>query len=121
MIVFKSGSFEPQFDELDNRLKHIIYALAGFIENEFKKDLVITSVWRHSNTESTHYYYRAIDFRIHQSGQEEPYYTEEETIEIEKFLGCYRYDSSHLTLRIHGEPPHGHLQVNREEFTRLYR
>ena len=113
MIKFKPGVSSDEFDKLDVRLQHIIFALAGFIAFHFKKKLFITSIYR-DRTGSTHKHYRAIDFRIEPSGGSS-IYTDEELTSIKKFCRHYKYDELRPripTLRVHGPVLHGHLQVN---------
>ena len=114
MIKFKHPqTFVPQFEQLDSRLKHIIYGLSGFVAQEFSKDIIVTSVYRDQEG-STHKHWRAIDLRVKQTG--EAIYTFEELKRIEKFLDNYIYDPSRplkKTYLIHGDNNqlHLHLQV----------
>ncbi|GEM_PF-1923440 len=115
MILFKHDTLTAQFDELDGRLRHVVFALAGFIQHAFGKDLVITSIYR-DQVGSTHRYLRAVDFRVQPLGQP-AIYTDEEIEQIKKFCATYVYDRKRPglnTLRVHdaGTGLHGHLQIN---------
>ena len=113
MIKFKRKKFRLEFEDLDVRLIHIAFALAGVIEYEFGKDLIITSVKR-NDPNSTHGHRRALDFRISQRMGR--YFTEEEVNFIKVFCGYYKYGNSRPTLYVHDNRRsagiHGHLQCN---------
>ena len=113
MIVFKLKKFRAEFEDLDIRLVHIAFALACAVEYEFNKDLVITSVLR-TDPNSTHFYKRALDFRISQGKSE--HFTEEEVDYMKVFCSYYMYGNSKPTLYVHDNRGasgiHGHLQVN---------
>ncbi|MFQ6609323.1 MAG: hypothetical protein ACE5D7_00845 [Fidelibacterota bacterium] len=122
MIIFKTGDLEPQFDLLDERLRHIVFALAGFVDHEFGKDFIITSLYR-DDAKSVHHWWRGCDFRIHQAGKD-PYYSDEEISKIKRFCSRYEYNKDRYginTLKVHGTPPHGHLQINDLDYTRIWR
>ena len=113
MIKFKRKKFRSEFEDLDVRLIHIAFALAGVVEYEFGKDLVITSVKR-TDTNSTHGHRRALDFRV--STAMGKYFTDEEVEFMKVFCSYYRYGNSRPTLYVHenrmGQGNHGHLQTN---------
>jgi len=113
MIVFKLKKFRAEFEDLDIRLVHIAFALACAVEYEFNKDLVITSVLR-TDPNSTHFYKRALDFRISTTFKE--HFTEEEVDYMKTFCSYYKYGNSRPTLYVHqnsiGKGIHGHLQTN---------
>jgi len=116
MIIFKEKIFADQFWKVDSRLRHILFALSGFVSQSFGKDIVVTSALR-DDPGSLHAYGRAFDIRIEQVGNK--HFTDEETEQIKEFVSAYEYDEKHKTLFVHGEPPHGHLQVNSGDYTKL--
>jgi len=117
IIQFKEHILSSQFDSLllDSRLKFIIYALAGFIANEFGKPLVITSIFRPGD-KGVHGYWRGIDIRTY-------YYLAEEITEILEFInktlpygyGAYKTALYHNT----GQGDHIHIQVSRNDHTKI--
>lgn len=113
MIKFKRKKFRLQFEDLDVRLIHIAFALAGVVEYEFGKDLIITSVKR-TDQNSTHGHKRALDFRISQRMGR--YFTEEEVDFMKVFCSYYKYGNARPTLYVHENRRavglHGHLQCN---------
>ena len=113
MITFKRKKFRSEFEDLDIRLVHIALALTGFVEYEFGKNLIITSVKR-TDLNSTHGHRRALDFRISQRFGE--YFTEEEVELMRQFCKYYKYGNNRPTLYVHenrgSQGLHGHLQVN---------
>ena len=122
MINFKYSDLKDQFLQADERLQHIVYALDGFIGFNYGKDITITSVFRDQEG-STHKYWRAIDIRVKQSGQNSVYeYSELKN--IEEFLDTYIYSSEKPRIKtyvIHGKGDelHLHLQVNSGNITQL--
>ena len=135
MLKFKGNStrLQEEFEKLDRRLLAIVFAVAGYVAYRFGKDLIITSVYRRGNKSSTHYWYRGVDFRIRQKGQEF-HLTDEEVEKIERFCTRFRYSSDPKrkrfnTLRVkgkggkayHGTAPHGHLQVNPFSITEIFK
>jgi hypothetical protein len=91
----------------------MVYALAGFIEHHFGKDLILTSVFR-DQAHSVHKYWRGVDFRICPKGGE-PIYTKKEIESIKAFCNHFNYGKARLkSLKVHdaGTGLHGHLQVN---------
>jgi len=46
MILFKHEHLKDEFDQLDPRLKTILYYICGFASNEFYKDITITGLLR---------------------------------------------------------------------------
>ena len=117
VILFKEHKISSDWYSplLDSRIQFIIYALAGFILNEFGKHMVITSIHREEDT-GIHHYWRAIDIRSF-------IYKEEEIASILRFLndnvvyGKGRY----ITAIYHdvGRGPHIHIQVSGDRFTAI--
>lgn len=130
MLKFKKFTdkvaLEEEWEMLDKRLQAICLALAGFVSHRFSKDLVITSIYRGDNKLSTHKYWRAFDFRIHQSGAKDPHFTKEEQEQIKNFMRLFRYSDDlsrrkYSTLKIHGKTRHGHVQVSPSSYTRIFK
>ena len=92
----------------------IVFSLAGALEYAFKKDLILTSVYRKEEG-SVHEFYRGVDFRICPKGQK-PIYTDDEIKYIKEICKHFVYED-HPTLLIHdaGTGLHGHLQVDEKE------
>ena len=115
MLKFKYDNLEEEFDASEERLQCIVYSLSGYIEHQFEKDLIITSIYRDQEG-SVHKYWRGVDFRIApKSGTS--IYTDEEIRMIKKYMSRFMYSEvkKHLnTLRVHdaGSGLHGHIQVN---------
>jgi len=112
MIKFKQVKLKAEFKKADNRLKLIVFAMAGWMEFAFVQDVVITSVKR-DDEKSVHHYSRGVDFRITPKNGK-PIYTDFQIRAIKKFFESIVYDDKHPTLLIHdsGSGLHGHLQVN---------
>ena len=115
MIVWKHPELELEFESLDERLQHIIYALASFVKYRMNKDLTITSIYRDQEG-SVHKYYHGADFRICPKDGESVF-TDQEIVMIEDFCEHYVYDLNRMgskTIKVHdaGSGLHGHLQVD---------
>ena len=120
MLKFKYDTLEEEFDALEERLQCIVYSLSGYIDYQFKKDLIITSIYRDQKG-SVHKYWRGVDFRITPKGGESVY-SDEEIDMIKKYMNRFMYSDikQHInTLRVHdaGSGLHGHIQVNNDDHT----
>ena len=121
-IDFKDDDCKKEFndDRLDCRIRTIIFALAGFVEFTFGKDITITSVWRPHTTDSgVHEAWRAVDVRS-------IYFTDDEIKAILAFLNSFFYGKSSAgqdlqTAICHdvGQGIHIHAQVSSSNFTLL--
>ena len=111
MIKFSQNKLKAEFENLDVRLIHIACALAGALEYEFSKDLVITSVFR-TDLNSTHGHWRAFDARVKPKWGK-AIYTDKELEFIKAFCSHYLYGNDKKTLFIHdaGSGLHLHVQV----------
>ncbi len=120
MIKFKYKKFRAEFEDLDRRLQHIAFDLAGVMEYESGKDIIITSVKR-TDQNSTHGHKRALDFRISTAFVE--HFTQEEVELMKKWCADYEYGNGKPTLFVHqnkiGKGLHGHLQINNKNWTLL--
>ena len=124
MILFKTEQLKTQFEQLDDRLIHIAYALSGFCKQTMGKDFTVTSCFR-DEINSTHKYWRAIDIRVKQ-GSNDSLFDFQELKNIEKFLDHFIYDENRPLLKsylIHANRNDGglhlHLQVAPTTFTKL--
>ena len=119
MIKFKRKKFRLQFENLRRNLQHIAFDLAGILEYDLGKDLIITSVAR-TDPNSTHSHRRALDFRI--STAMGKHFNDEEVNFMKKWMSDYQYGNK-PTLFVHnnrmGKGIHGHLQVNSKEWILL--
>ena len=88
MIKFAQSKLRIQYESVDIRLAHIMFALAGAMEYFFNKDIIITSVYRNEKN-SVHKYYRGIDFRI--SNWKGKHFNEEEVDFMKVFCSYYKY------------------------------
>jgi hypothetical protein len=120
MIEFKTPQEKEDFNNprLDNRLKFIVYALDGFVQHNFLKDITITSIWRPKTTDSgVHEANRGVDIRT-------MYFTESEIAQILEFLSQVEYGLSSsgqpLKTAIYhdvGQGKHLHLQCSNSNLT----
>ena len=112
MIKFKRKKLRLEFEDLRRSLQHIAFDLAGILEYELEKDLIVTSIKR-TDQNSTHGHKRALDFRV--STAMGKYFTDEEVEFMKKWCNDYKYGSGKPTLYVHdnrmGAGKHGHLQV----------
>ena len=100
---------------LDNRLRFIVYALAGFIQNEYSKTITITSIYREGDP-GTHGCWRAVDIRTWN-------YSDDEIADIINFInkslpygyGAYKTSLYHNV----GQGEHIHIQVSRDDYTKI--
>lgn len=112
-IYFKRGFLEKEWEELVKRnfqLVQIIEEVAKFIDGEFGKKLIITSIYRKKIKDSgIHGLWRAVDIRSF-------IFTKEEIIKILRFVNSkYVYDPRRLKLKVAifhnvGLGPHFHFQ-----------
>lgn len=120
MIKFKRKKFRIEFENLKRNLQHIAFDLAGILEYEMGKDLIITSVKR-NDLSSTHGHRRALDFRI--STALGRYFNDEEVEFMKKWCNDYKYGSGKPTLYVHanrmGKGIHGHLQTSSKNWVLL--
>ena len=65
MLLFKCPNLKDEFNEITDKLKTILFAIAGWRDFYYHKDVVITSLIRRDNPNSVHYYGRGADLRIH--------------------------------------------------------
>ena len=124
MIKFKSDIIAAQFDSMDERLRHIVYALSGFVWERYAKQITLTSIFR-SGDPGVHGCWRGCDVRVKPVGVNSMF-TFLEIKEIERFLDHYVYDESRPLLKsyvIHGDKGqvHLHLQVNGGNFTKIFK
>jgi hypothetical protein len=64
MLKFKNDGqqlHDEFYYSITERLRTVLYNLAGYLESNFQKDLVITSLVRLDNKDSVHYYGRGAD------------------------------------------------------------
>jgi hypothetical protein len=63
MIQFVNDQIKAEFDnaELNQILKMIVLATAGYIFYKYGEVMYVTSIFRPQNPESTHAYWRAVD------------------------------------------------------------
>lgn len=129
MLRFKNKDtlLEEEFLSLDVRLRIEVYALASFIQHRFKKDVIVTSVYRGRDKTSTHAFWRGVDLRVTPGGGE-PIYTKRELDQIKAFCIHFEYSpypdkKKYKTIKIHdtGGGLHIHMQVNGGSITRIVR
>ncbi|KKL47600.1 hypothetical protein LCGC14_2333940 [marine sediment metagenome] len=119
MITFKNNAANlvEDFEEnLDVRLKVLLYTLDGFVQNEIgDKSIVITSIMRPENLKSVHACGRGVDIRSR-------HFTRREGNKIVEFMQkhfLYMHNNMYLVKfclkdeRGKKESPHFHLQVDR--------
>jgi len=113
MLKFKTDELEQEFQRIDNRLKVLLYSIAGFISYKFGKDFIITCLFR-DTPGSVHKYWRGADGATGNL-------TKDEGDEIVKFINptCIYGKGDKLTIfdeRQRTSPgwtgPHFHVQVN---------
>ena len=61
MLVYKHYELSEQFQDVDQRLKFIVYAISGFIWDQFRKETMITCVYRPGT--GVHAYMCGVDLR----------------------------------------------------------
>lgn len=137
IIQFANERIKEEFNnpKLDNRLKIIVYALAGFINFNFSKALVLTGIFRTQEEQDEIYkdnfqYQKEKWSSVHQFGCGTDcsikYFTDDELQKIGIFLDKLEYDKSRPTKKcwlIHdiGLGRHGHIQVYPASFfTKIY-
>jgi len=111
MITFKHSHLEGELDQLayeNEDLLDIVYDLAAFVESQFDKAIVITSIYREGDS-GVHGVWRGVDLRSF-------IYTDQELELIELYVNSkYEYDYRRPTkdvLLCHdaGSGDHIHLQ-----------
>jgi hypothetical protein len=124
IIQFKDESISPEFDNINSRLRIIIYALAGYCWNNFGKPLTITELLRTWAMQDEYYkddpkYQLSKFMSVHQVGRGADislkYYTGPEIEQIKAFLSHFLYCNGDLrSFLVHdmGFGAHLHLQVS---------
>jgi len=120
MIVYKSDNLVQEFAFLDPRLKIVLWAAAGMLDNKYKTDLVITCIYRDEDG-SLHKLNRAVDIRIIPTGGARAM-SREAFKSLQDLTDAFIYDLARPSLKtmyIHenrgpkgGTGLHGHIQVN---------
>ena len=117
MIIWKTEQLKKELAKCPSDLRLMVYILEYLAQKYFKKDIVITSIYRPDDLTSVHAYYRGIDVRVfyQERGDSEmqEWFTEKEAIQLVANLTYYfdYGDGAHLVAILHGEPKHIHLQV----------
>lgn len=70
MLLFKSDNLEQEFEKVDNRLKVLLYTIAGMLEYMFGKDFTITGLFRDDH-KSVHHTGRGADGSVANLNEEE--------------------------------------------------
>jgi hypothetical protein len=133
LINYKTVRIEQEWrsGRLDGRVVFIVYALAGYVFNEFGKLLTLTHIYRSDDEQdsfyandskytaspwkSTHQYWRAVDGSING-------FTPDELKKINEFLnGHLVYNKYHPVLVMHdvGLGFHFHIQVDGDGVTEI--
>jgi hypothetical protein len=123
IIQFKTDIIKPEFDTIDDRLRIMIYSLAGYVSYNFGKQIIITELLRTQTTQDSYYannpdYQNKKWFSVHQFSRgcdvSLQYFTPSEINDIELFGNLhFVYNNTLKAFLIHdiGLGPHLHLQV----------
>ena len=113
MINFKAERQEEEFPKLDRRLQFIVYAIAGFMEQEFSIDAVVTDVYREDKG-SVHHYWRGVDLRTRHLTEAEG----DSVVEFVNEVAIYNYTGKkvlvdeRIKMSSKASSQHFHLQVD---------
>ena len=131
IIQFKHEGKEYEFDQIDGRLRFVLFAAAGYMYNKHRKILVITELKRSQEMQDL-YYKDNPDYRkkpwqsVHQYGRGADIsvlnLTKEEYMDLEYFINSHViYDGIRVSALVHdvGQGIHFHIQVNYTGITEI--
>ncbi len=131
IIEFKHEKLKTEIEQIDGRLRFLIYACAGYLYNTYGKKLVLSELLRSQETQDE-YYKNTLGYKenpwksVHQYGRGADisvmYLTKEEYNDLLYFINRYIiYDGAKASATVHdvGQGIHFHVQVNYKGITEI--
>jgi len=112
--IFSKGDLDDEYLELGEKNPAMV-AMIQSLRYKIASNLIVTSIYR-SDPDSTHHYWRAVDFRLHHIDRDvESRFSGPGTEEIVPALlelsDQFRYDDLRNVYRIHGVGFNRHLHL----------